>query len=386
MEKIRKTWDVLLTVLCAVGLLFAAGTVFPFIPVFGSVANFVTVGYMHIWLPVCALLFVAALAAGRKKDRGKWLRLADRAMSLLALALSLYVVLSVASEFKANGIDPVFIPEKEDVSDVVTETFVYANSEYGDVELNVYRRDDGVSGKPVMIYIHGGGWIFGSREDHEYYSKVFASHGYVVVSADYDLSSEEVHLAGSTEEQVAEAFAWTANNIWQFGGDPEELFVTGGSAGANLALEVAYRISSGELETASGTALPAVKAVSVNFPVCSLEDFYYNSDLLLGSTARKMALAYTGGDPEHYAELYRSLDPASHVSGDLPATNIFVGANDTLVPPEATYELAELLLSQGYDVQLVRIPYANHMYDMAEGGMGCNAYLESSLDWFDAHR
>ena len=75
MEKFLKITGILFTVLVVIMMLFAAGTVIPAIPVFGSVANFVTVAFQHIWLPLSAAVFVIALltAIFGKKHRAKQL-------------------------------------------------------------------------------------------------------------------------------------------------------------------------------------------------------------------------------------------------------------------------------------------------------------------------
>ena len=387
MKVIRKIFAVILTVLTVLVLLFTVGTVIPQLPVFGSVANFVTVAFMHFWLPACVGLFVITLLLCLSNRTRSGLYIADLVMASLSTIMSAVIVIVVSGTLHGFGVRANFFPAKEDVSSVVTETEVYTVSDTGDVELNVYHCSDGTQGKPIMIYIHGGGWIFGSKEDHEYYSKVFAEKGYVVFSADYDLSSAERHLASSTEKQLLEAFAWVKKHAAEYGADPARLYVTGGSAGGNLALDIAFKINSGEYAaSADGTELPRVTAVSVTFPVASPEDFYRNNDLILGRTASKMARSYTGCAPEENPELYSSIKPANHVSVSSPAVLLFLGRGDTLVPPQATYELASVLNEAAVPNRLIAVPFGNHMLEMAEGGMLCNAYLETTLRWFEEYR
>ena len=387
METLRKIIRILMTLLMLVMLLISLGTVIPVIPAFGSVSNFFTVAYMHLWLPLCGLMFLLSLILGGRWNSKKGIWRLNAVMAMVSLLISVFLVIYVAFQLKMNKLDFVFWPEKADISGVSVETFTYTESERGPVDLNVYYVNDGKTDKPVMVYIHGGGWVQSDRTAHTYYSDVFAKNGYVVVSMDYDLSSEELHLAGFTETQVAEAFGWVRDNIAQFGADPEDLFVTGGSAGASMALNISYRINSGDLAaTADGTALPRVKAVSVNFPACSMEEMFRNDDLILGKTAHRMTYSYTGCSPEEDPALYESLDPITHVTKQIPATCIFYGTHDTLVPQEATAQLARRLGEMDLQVWTVPIPYGNHMYDMVEGGFGCSAYLEGSLRWFEEHR
>lgn len=257
-------------------------------------------------------------------------------------------------------------------------------SEYSQLALNVYLVDDGETGKPVMIYIHGGGWIQGSKEDHTYYSKVFANHGYVVFSVDYDLSTEDRHLARVTELQIAEAIAWVKNHAAEYGADISRLYLTGGSAGGNLALELAYKINGGVYSISSdGTELPIISAVSVTFPAASVETVYNNPDPVLGGTAHRMSHCYTGCSPEEDPELFASLAPINFLSANTPPTCIVVGSADSLVPTGATYVLNDALEAAGIAHQMVIIPYANHIFDMVDGNMMNCAYLDLSLQWFD---
>ena len=376
---------IMLLVLTSLVFLFSIGTVFPAIPIIGSIANIITVGYLHLWLPLCAVLSLVALGlclADRKKP-ALWVALA---LSVVSLAATVFFCCENVSALKQYGVKPNVFLSKEDVSAVRVETCTYTKSEYGKVELNACYTEDGKKDQPVIISIHGGGWIYGSRETHAYYSKAFANHGYVVFSLDYDLSSPERHLADSTELQIAEAFAWAKKHAADFGGDITRLYVAGGSAGGNLALELSYKINAGIYQTsADGTVLPTIKAVSVTFPAASVAAVYNNDDPVLGASAHKMAACYTGCSPEEDPALFDSLAPANAISVNTPPTNILVGAADALVPPEATYELDAALEKAGIAHQTVIVPYANHGFDVVDGNMTSSAYIDLSLRWFEQY-
>ena len=161
---------VLLTALSVIILLFSVGTVFTVLPVVGSVANIVTVGFLHLWLPLCVLLFLGSLAlflAGRKKK----LRLLLLILAVISLGSTVFFTcfnIYTVINMRIPGLKPNVFPSKEDVSAVTVETYTYTESPYGSLPLDVYQLDDGSQGKPVMIYLHGGGWIQGSRTDHSY--------------------------------------------------------------------------------------------------------------------------------------------------------------------------------------------------------------------------
>ena len=377
---------ILLFIVVVLVFLFSVGTVFPALPIVGSVANIVTVGYLHLWLPLCAVLFFLALALCLASGKRPSHRVA-LALSAVSLAATVFFLCENAAALKQYDLKPNVFLAREDVSGVRVETYPYTRSEYGTVYLDAYCADDGKTDKPIMIYIHGGGWIQGTREAHAYYSKVFAKHGYVVFSLDYDLSSPERHLAETTELQLTEAFAWVKNHAADFGADIAKLYLTGGSAGGNLALELGYKINAGVYQTAAdGTELPTVRAVSVTFPAANVATFYNNGDLVLGGMAHKMAWSYTGCSPEENPALYDSLAPVNVITAGAPATNIVVGAADSLVPPESSYELDAALEQAGIAHQTVIVPFGNHMFDMVDGNMTNCAYLELSLRWFEQYQ
>ena len=374
---------IILLVLATLVFLLSIGTVFPAIPFIGSIANIITVGWLHLWLPLCIVLFLVGLGlclANRRKT-AHWVAIA---LSFVSLAATVFFLCANASALRQYGVKPNVFLSKEDLSAVRVETYPYTQSEYGPVYLDACYTEDGKTGKPVLIYIHGGGWVQGSRETHAYYPKVFANHGYVAFTLEYDLSSQERHLANSTELQIAEAFAWVKKHAADFGGDISKLFVAGGSAGGNLTLELSYKINAGIYKTAAdGTVLPTVRAVSVTFPATSVAAVYNNNDLVLGKTVHDMATGYTGCTPEENPALYDSLAPANAISASTPPTSIVLGAGDVIVPPKETYEFDAALGKAGIAHQTVTIPYANHGFDAVDGNMSNNAYLDLSLRWFE---
>ncbi|MGD9924782.1 MAG: alpha/beta hydrolase [Pseudorhodoplanes sp.] len=102
-----------------------------------------------------------------------------------------------------------------------------------DETLNVFRvgRRGGVT--PVQIYIHGGYWHFGDKSECSYVALGFSGLGMTTVVINYGLAPA-VPLVRQIE-QCERAIRWVSENIADFGGDPESIFLTGHSAGAHLA-------------------------------------------------------------------------------------------------------------------------------------------------------
>jgi para-nitrobenzyl esterase len=103
--------------------------------------------------------------------------------------------------------------------------------------LNIWSPDLGAGGLPVMVWIHGGAYLFGSSANPSHDGAGLAAGGAVVVSLNYRMGVEGfAHLAGAPDnrgvlDQIL-ALRWVQANIAAFGGDPGNVTVFGQSAGA----------------------------------------------------------------------------------------------------------------------------------------------------------
>jgi len=98
--------------------------------------------------------------------------------------------------------------------------------------LDVYARAAG-SNRPVVVWVHGGGWMRGSKEEVDHKPAAFVERGFVFVPVNYrfvpQVSMETI------VRDVAKAVGWVHANITRYGGDPNRIFLMGHSAGAQLA-------------------------------------------------------------------------------------------------------------------------------------------------------
>lgn len=102
--------------------------------------------------------------------------------------------------------------------------------------LDVYTTKD-AKARPVMLFIHGGGWRFGDKRGVQEKPRAFIDRGYIFVSMNY-----RFHPDVSFKEQaadVAAAIHWVKDHASEYGGDPRKLYLMGHSAGAHLAALVA---------------------------------------------------------------------------------------------------------------------------------------------------
>ena len=121
-----------------------------------------------------------------------------------------------------------FAPQGVETEDLSVAT------DAGSLPVRVYRPAGAGGPLPVVVWLHGGGWVLGNIETHDNVCRFLAEMGpLLVVSVDYALAPE-----AKAPRQVADALAaldWAAAHVAAHGGDPARLIVGGDSAGGNLA-------------------------------------------------------------------------------------------------------------------------------------------------------
>ncbi len=106
------------------------------------------------------------------------------------------------------------------------------------ITLRIYRPSE-EQNLPVMVFFHGGGWVIGNVDSHDYMLRTFTNEAKcVVVSVDYSLAPEFKFPV--PVEDCYLATQWVAKHAEELGVDSERLAIGGDSAGGNLAAVVAY--------------------------------------------------------------------------------------------------------------------------------------------------
>lgn len=345
-----------------------------YIGVFGSVALSI--------FPATVLLasLVSALAVWRlSPDPARWILLSLAALSIIGAAVILSKLLIVA---RGNGVSvPLtswfgFGGNWKSFSD--DETVEYATDLGEALTLRIYRPAGAPpsGGWPVLMYVHGGGWIEGNNAQRSADWRWFAEHGWLVVSVGYSLSSEKRHLWDRVVPQVGCAMSWTAANISRRGGDPNRIALIGESAGGNLVLNAAYSASAGKLAPICGGALPSVRAVAAIYPGVDLT-VIQSRDPLLRRALPKMITGYLGGDAEVFPERYQQVASATHINSKAPPTLVFISENDHLVPSTSMHKFVQDARRGGVRVHAVSVPHAEHGFDAA--GIGNRIIRQTTL-------
>jgi acetyl esterase len=257
----------------------------------------------------------------------------------------------------------VFAPETPKLGGVEDRTIQGPDSP---IPLRVYTPEaDGAL--PILVYFHGGGWVFGDIETHDAMCRIVAdAAGCLVVSVDYRLAPEHKFPAG-LEDCIA-ATRWCAEHGGEIGGDPARLAVGGDSAGGNLAAATAQAARDGGGPTLAFQWLiyPAVDFTADN---ASLRD---NADgYLLTKAAIDWTLAqYTAGPGE--AQDPRASPGLERALAGLPPALVQTAEFDPLRDEGEAYGAA--LKAAGVPVEIIR-------YDgMVHGFMRMGALVDRAHD------
>ena len=98
--------------------------------------------------------------------------------------------------------------------------------------LDVYRPKDISVPAPVIVNVHGGGWVYGDKQVYQYYCMDLANRGFIVVNFTYHLAPK-YKFPASIEDTNA-VFDWVMKNAGDYGFDTDNIFAVGDSAGAQM--------------------------------------------------------------------------------------------------------------------------------------------------------
>jgi acetyl esterase/lipase len=228
--------------------------------------------------------------------------------------------------------------------------------------LDVYRPATEVTGAPVLLQIHGGAWIIGNKREQALpLMHQLAAHGWVCVAPNYRLSPDATfpdHLV-----DVKLSLRWIRERVADYGGDPDFVVVTGGSAGGHLASLAAF--------TANDPAYqPGFEDVDTSVAACV--PFYGAYDLTgrfggvgadgMGGLIERLVLKRKlAADPAAFARA----SPLDRVVAVAPPFMVVHGTSDSLVPiAEARAFAARLREVSAGPTVFLELPGAQHAFEI----------------------
>lgn len=271
---------------------------------------------------------------------------------------------------------------------VKTYTFKTFDSPTNQLQADVHR-PPGDTVRPVIVFIHGGALMMGSREMTPKAGSLLDAllgAGYTVVSIDYRLAPRA--KLPEIIVDVCDACDWVRQrgpDLFRI--DPDELFVMGQSAGGYLTMMAGFRVHPRPRALVSFWGYGDIVGKWYSQP----DAFYRQRQLVTKEEADKEggALLYlycrqqglwpkilTGVDPEKDPRAFDAFCPVRNVTRDYPPTLLIHGTKDTDVPYELSAEMDKELTAKRVLHEFITIPDGGHGFGKADAAIAARTYQQ----------
>jgi acetyl esterase/lipase len=240
----------------------------------------------------------------------------------------------------------------------VQPDIVYNTANNTPLKLDVWYPNESKTPTPTLVYIHGGGWIFGNKETSVLQFLPFLEKGWRVVNVEYRMASNS--LAPAAVEDTRCALRWVYRNakMWNF--DTSKIVLTGHSAGGHLSLITGMLPNGTPLDD---RCFAHEKYGDVKINVAAIINWYGITDvndIIQGPNVKNYGPMWMGGQPDS-AEIARRVSPLTYVRAGLPPILTIHGDKDDVVPYAHATRLKEALDKAGVK---------NVLYTVKGGGHG----------------
>lgn len=228
---------------------------------------------------------------------------------------------------------------------------------YGDGRdevFDLYHQEHETGPRPTIVWVHGGGFIAGSKEGIANYMKVLAGHGYTTVALEYAKGYGTRYP--EPVEQVNAALAFLLRNAVDFQIDPAVVVLAGDSAGAHISSQVALLTTDPAYATAVGIA-PKLKADQISAMLLvsgAYDPSAVNFDGDFGWFVKTTLWAYSGVKHFRADERFHLMSIPRHVTTAFPPSFISSGNGDPLARQAVV--LAQRLQQLGVRVDTLFFP------------------------------
>ena len=225
----------------------------------------------------------------------------------------------------------------------------------GKIKIRVYTPEGATTPLPVVLYIHGGGWVIADLDTYDASPRAIANAAKaIVVSTHYRQAPE--HKFPAAHEDVLAAYKWVLANAAKIGGDPKRIAVVGESAGGNMAANVAIAARDQELQA----PLHQVLVYPVANNDMDAPSYIENANAKpLNKPMMAWFVKHTFASPDQTADPRIALATRTDLAGVAPAT-IVLAQIDPLRSDGET--LAETLRAAGVPVTVQRYDGVTHEF------------------------
>jgi arylformamidase len=202
--------------------------------------------------------------------------------------------------------------------------------------LDVYLPKKPVKNAPVLLFLHGGGFMEGDRAHYGYVARPYVEKGIVTVVSGYRMAKRGVPYPAQSDDTKA-AIVWIHKNVAKFGGDPNAIFVSGHSVGATLSGDVSFDRSWMKQAGVPHDAIKGIAAISGDYDLSAGENVDYAPN----------------------AELEALASPLRHIVDPAPLAVVAAGTNEGKMRASSE-DLARKLTARGVKTRLLVLEGADH--------------------------
>jgi len=297
----------------------------------------------------------------------------------------------IRAVFTRGGDETAAEMEKHVPDTKLTEQLDVAYADGGaDTTMDVFTPASASGPLPTVVWIHGGAWISGEKENVDPYLRILAGEGYTTIGLNYTIGPEGVYPLAV--HQLNDALAYIDEHAAELGVDPDQIVLAGDSAGGQLASQMATLITNPEYAEIMGVS-PALKAEQVAATVlnCGVYDLSALADLdgVAGWGFKSAMWAYSGTKTWAEDSTGATMSTIDWVNADFPPTYISGGNGDGLTWLQSI-PMAKRLEALGVDVTTLFWPAPHepalpHEYQFHLDMPDARTALQKTIDFLDAH-
>src|SRR5215831_20676372 len=277
------------------------------------------------------------------------------------------VACSLGMASAAEGQEPEIRAERD---------IIYGKADGVELQLNLALPKTGKGPFPAVVCIHGGGWHQGQRQDMDPITELLARRGYVAATVSYRLVPS-ARFPAQIEDCKA-AVRWLRANADKYHINPDRIGAIGPSAGAHLSCLLGVTDKKDGLEGSGGNP-------EFSSRVQAVVSFFGRTDFTKKTWSKELEeiifVPLIGASFDDKPELYKKVSPIAYVSHTSPPFLLFHGAEDKLVPPRNSTDMAEKLRAAGVSAKAVIVEGEGHGWD----GEKWTKSIEQAVAFFDEH-
>jgi len=258
----------------------------------------------------------------------------------------------------------------------VHDGITYAEREAGELQLDLYLPPS--EDPPLVVYVHGGGWIAETRsnvpEPERYAAEwdcAIASVSYRLQDVPQTLDGEEMYDADNPTPRgtfpdhfvdVKAAIRWLRANADDYGYDASQVATWGASAGGHLALLAAVVDDVTDLGEAFADELEKSVAPGASGAVQAVVSWYGAADFTLSDDVEGLVPRVLGGSRSEYPDRYAQASPVTHVTPESPPALLMHGCEDEVVDVEHSRRFFDAMEEAGVNAVSYELHDLNHVW------------------------